>query len=587
MKALAFSNNDIAVFAWTYDRKLAGCLGFMVERGDVQAGTWEVLPAMARFHDVDPSVHQTTRDAPVQKFWWKDLGARRGGMYRYRITPMGGTPGQNLNPLDGVGPLVTNPVTVTHDRGLFKAFFNRGIVATQALVRALGTPSAPRLLRHIADPNDKIRRNLEGELQQALTTLLDQADASHGEIGASLYELNDPNGLEVRLQAADKGYPKSRAVVLGNARVARGNRKGTEGTEDADAENRVNLKEARVNVVDRILPSGHIPHNKFLILKEAARPTAVLTGSTNWTASGLCAQTNNALLISSEAVAQHYQDYWDQLEHDTGRAEAGGKLQGKALRDWSRAHNEAIAKAPLTLEDGHTRIEVMFSPNTAGALSKLSSAPGDMQRVFELMSQAEPAILFLAFDPGNNSILDAAGRALKSNSALFVRGALTSTVRAANFAEALQRDKEGTDETHVGVVGESEGAHGGKPTVDYRAVPAGAVRKDDAFGAWEAELYRAGHAIIHDKIVVIDPFADRCVVVTGSHNLGWRASHNNDENFVIVHGHRPLAEAYACHVLDIYATMLGAGGWQNSQTLSGGRWTALPTGRTAISGMTR
>src|SRR6185503_10493577 len=45
---------------------------------------------------------------------------------------------------------------------------------------------------------------------------------------------------------------------------------------------------------------------------------------------------------------------------------------------------------------------------------------------------------------------------------------------------------------------------------------------------------------------------DNCVVVTGSHNLGFRASHNNDENMVIVRGHRGLAEAYACHVLDIY-----------------------------------
>src|SRR5262249_18382037 len=56
----------------------------------------------------------------------------------------------------------------------------------------------------------------------------------------------------------------------------------------------------------------------------------------------------------------------------------------------------------------------------------------------------------------------------------------------------------------------------------------------------------------HNKIVVIDPFSDDCVVITGSHNLGYRASHNNDENMVIVHGHRPLAEAYASHVLDLY-----------------------------------
>ncbi len=38
---------------------------------------------------------------------------------------------------------------------------------------------------------------------------------------------------------------------------------------------------------------------------------------------------------------------------------------------------------------------------------------------------------------------------------------------------------------------------------------------------WQKELLKAGFAITHDKIVVIDPFADDCVVVTGSHNLGY------------------------------------------------------------------
>jgi hypothetical protein len=39
-------------------------------------------------------------------------------------------------------------------------------------------------------------------------------------------------------------------------------------------------------------------------------------------------------------------------------------------------------------------------------------------------------------------------------------------------------------------------------------------------------LNQAGHAVIHDKIVMIDPFSDNCVVVTGSHNAGYEASYN-------------------------------------------------------------
>jgi phosphatidylserine/phosphatidylglycerophosphate/cardiolipin synthase-like enzyme len=66
------------------------------------------------------------------------------------------------------------------------------------------------------------------------------------------------------------------------------------------------------------------------------------------------------------------------------------------------------------------------------------------------------------------------------------------------------------------------------------------------------EILNAGFAIVHDKIVVIDPFSDRCAVITGSHNLGYKASYDNDENLVIIEGDKKLAVAYATHVLDVY-----------------------------------
>lgn len=60
-------------------------------------------------------------------------------------------------------------------------------------------------------------------------------------------------------------------------------------------------------------------------------------------------------------------------------------------------------------------------------------------------------------------------------------------------------------------------------------------------------------AIIHDKILVIDLHdAEHCAVVLGSHNLRYKASYSNDENLIVVQGHRALAQAYAVHVLDVY-----------------------------------
>jgi phosphatidylserine/phosphatidylglycerophosphate/cardiolipin synthase-like enzyme len=571
MPALAFSNNDIAVVAWTFDRHLDGCLGFAVIQIDA-AGKERPLPALAGFAGQPRDPTRTTEQAPVQKFWWKDLYAKRGETYTYKIVPMGGAPGA-LKPLAGVEPLVSNSVTLTPNRPPFRAYFNRGIVATQALSHALNDkPSIDALTPHILDPHDPIRQSLQGQLFEGVTSLLDRADTQPGgAIHAALYELNDPNGLEKRLQADGEGDPKSRNVILGNEQ---GVGPDKQPIEDTDAKNRANLKAAGVNVIDRILGKGSIPHNKFMVLSQGDAPVAVLTGSTNWTSTGLCTQTNNALVIESAALAQRYIDYWNALEADI--AAAGGdqkKLQSPTQRTWDHDNNEKSVSTPIDLGNG-VSIEPMFSPNTNHPLkSPPKEKPNDMERIFDLIGGAKQAVLFLAFDPGNNSILDAAGQALAKNSDLFVRGALTSAQRASNFSTALHQGgaaDEGEGPQGIKVVGEvgtpkkkgakpaksaANGAAKGKnpaAAIDYRSIPAGSVTAHDAFGAWEAELQKYGFAIIHNKIVVIDPFSPNCTVVTGSHNLGFRASHNNDENLVIVRGHRGLAEAYACHVLDIY-----------------------------------
>ena len=72
-------------------------------------------------------------------------------------------------------------------------------------------------------------------------------------------------------------------------------------------------------------------------------------------------------------------------------------------------------------------------------------------------------------------------------------------------------------------------------------------------------------AIVHSKVIVIDPFSDQCSVITGSHNFSVSASEKNDENLVIVRGNQKLAQAYALHINGVYdhyswRAFLGSGG---------------------------
>jgi hypothetical protein len=149
-------------------------------------------------------------------------------------------------------------------------------------------------------------------------------------------------------------------VILGNEQAVDSNKKTIE---DADSENRANLKAAGVNVIDRILGQGSIPHNKFMVLNRNGGPVAVLSGSTNWTSTGLCTQTNNALVIESADVAKRYIAYWNQLKGDVADADGDQKkLQSPTLRTSDHKNNDSSVSAPIPLGGGVT-VEVMFSPN--------------------------------------------------------------------------------------------------------------------------------------------------------------------------------------------------------------------------------
>jgi phosphatidylserine/phosphatidylglycerophosphate/cardiolipin synthase-like enzyme len=533
MKAVAFSNNDMAVAAWTFGGRIPGCLGFAVYRTDVKAGVETCLPALATFPNQDPTKDRTTADDPVQKFFWKDVYAKRGGSYRYRIVPMGGTPGA-LTPM-AIGSLTTNIVQLTPDHGVLSAYFNRGILATQATARALHSAGdlakmKTELLERIDDPKDQLRLDLAGDMIAALTLLPNEALQQHGQLWSALYEFEDTQLIQSLEQVAGRAH-----VILSNMPGKVDDVK----TNDTYAAERNAAKQAGLDIIDRMMPSSHIGHNKFTVL-DVAGPSAVQFGSTNWTARALCAQSNNTIVAHSPLMAKAFKAYWDSLKADTDAAGGHGK-QAEPLRT-----ADGHGPVSLTLEDGSADVDIWFSPNTPKARPKQhqnEARPPDLDEVFKLIAGAKQAILFVVFEPGEPSIIDAVGTAQKANPALFVRGTVTVSKAAEDFAVAIKSDAPGSGSKKQSTSGQTVPA-------DYRVIPATGIK--DPVAQWETELNSAGYAITHSKYVVIDPFSDSCVVVTGSHNLGDQASYNNDENMVIIKGHRPIAEAYAANALDIY-----------------------------------
>jgi phosphatidylserine/phosphatidylglycerophosphate/cardiolipin synthase-like enzyme len=521
-KAVAISNNDVAFVAWKYNQKIPNCLGFAVYRTDLNSGTTIPLPAWVGFQGQSNAnwQPQTTEVWPIQKFNWRDLTVKKGGFYQYKIVPMMGSVGK-LEPQNDLA-VTSNQVHLSPDHGNIFTYFNRGILSTQSLAHQIpqgpsGEPDYKVLTNRIDQPGDPLRQSLAGDSISALKSLLERAKTQGGQCYGALYELSDTD-LEQELIGSPFVH-----LVLSNT--------GTDDQENAPA--RQALHESNVDVYDRMLGSGHIGHNKSMVYLDSNKtPQAVLTGSTNWTPTGLCAQSNNAMIIESADVATLYYDYWNRLKEDTLDANGNSnQLQSAGFRQYNNESHK------FTMPDGVTNITVWFSPNTKSKTKGPNSpTPSDMQEVFDVMSSAQQAILFLAFQPGTPSIVDQAAECQNKNSDLFVRGAVTDPKAVDQFK---------TDLFH---------RSGDKPDGTVKdIVPASQIT--DQFSFWQKELLKASpgaHAIIHDKIVVVDPFSPNCAVITGSHNLRYRASYNNDENLVIIRGNRAVAESYAAHVLDVY-----------------------------------
>jgi phosphatidylserine/phosphatidylglycerophosphate/cardiolipin synthase-like enzyme len=548
--AVAFANNDLITIAWTYGRRLAGCMGFAVYRVD-QHGKETALPAMARFPKLQSSGSDSTEDFPIQKFYWKDpfvrLLAEKTGQrsYRYKIVPLQGRPGR-LVPMS-IQHLLSNEVTLGPQAGEgVAAYFNRGLLSTQRIARALKAKRGQKLLERLGDRKDELRASLSGDMVEALTGFVDRAKTS-GTLHAALYELTDEELIE-KLEGAGKKL----SIVLANslrqeekpvAVKGTAKKKKTNGAAkpkaqfDQNQPARDRLTSTAKLVVNRLLPGNQIGHNKFVVYAKNGRPQAVLLGSTNWTPTGLAGQTNNALVIEDPRVAQRYREYWNRLAADTEQAgQDPKKLQGSALRSW------AAKGKTIPFDSGLTSWLAPNTPKLRGKASAAEKHPGDMADVVRAIDGAQHAVLFLAFYPGSPNVAQWAADAQKRRKDLFVRGCVTNPSTSESFYYQLQGTAPPKRPKGSKVPRKQDSRVTAAQALDTKSAPPG----------WIKELLTVGFAVVHDKIVVIDPFSDDCVVITGSHNLGHKASFNNDENLVIIRGNRRLAQAYATHVLDVY-----------------------------------
>lgn len=506
MKVNVCHNGDDVFVAWKPDGVIADCRGFALMRR--RNGIEETVSTWVGFEDDDAKVgeRRASTNWPIQKYQWTDYMANPGDTLQYRVLPMVGPNKGNLVPDNGHASAWTPKVTLSHEVAPnIEAYFNRGIVAAQWVSRRLGVTDhdlkTAELAEVISTPGDAFRDYLTGPLGARLFELLDKAAKAKSEIYAVLYELDDK-----QLEAGLRKIGKRAHIVLANGSVKK---KG----EDQNAPARKGLK-GRVDLHNRMISPRALGHNKFLVIcDQQKKPRWVWTGSQNWTKTGLCTQANNSLLIDDPKLAAEYRKQWDLLQ---GAGDASPP-------DLLKANSK-----PRSLKIDKTLARLWFTP-TVGQV--------DLMEARKLILGAGQAILFLMFNPGPrdtllNQIIDTA-RAGAKGRRLYIKG-------------AINQDP-GTTKNPVQLFDQAN-----TEKADFNVVLPAAIDESTKFFVREMKKLPKTFAMVHSKVVLIDPFGDKPILITGSHNLGPKASGKNDENLLVIRDAPGLAGAYAANIMAIY-----------------------------------
>ena len=359
-------------------------------------------------------------------------------------------------------------------------------------------------------------QNAERRARIALLRLLASAWDRGTEVYAALFELDDPE----LTAALDTLGGKCHLLLASGAYQAEDKKKHTPAEPDENATARKALRaDSKVNVYDRLVKSPHFAHNKFVVFcDQQGAPEEVWTGSTNWTVNGLCTQVNNGVRIRIPALAEAYLARWKELK------DAGAQYPKSLATDGC---------TPAVAKFGKVAVTAWQAPNL--------NAPDLAQAAARILA-AKQGVLFLMFNPGIRNTLLNTILSLDPD-ILFIHGVVNQDP-GGKRAPLLQL-------THKGK----------QLSAPMQAITPAALK---AARNWFDKSFTYNRVMIHSKVVIVDPFGAEPVVITGSHNLGPKASADNDDNLVIIEHAPGLAAEYAVNILGVY----GHYKWLYNQSLA-------------------
>jgi PLD-like domain len=491
----------------------------------------------AKHAQVDTEKPNSTANAPIQKYRWTHVpGTDHQGLnplvgdYVYTVTPRFFDSNQLMQPLD---PSLSASVTVhvgPFRKGSLSLGFTRGYMQSEAFghhfsahaplfpqgrplqfdtTQQAGTNSAGQAFTFVDEyawMGFTARPQVFGVLNQVL------GDPSlHVDVFA--YDLDEPDVVSTLLQLAKAGRVR---VILDNAslHVTHTDPKTHQvvvAPEDTFAQ-LFGQQAAAPAAIERGC-FDRFSHDKIFIVSRAGTPIRVLTGSTNFSITGLYVNANHVLVFDDSNVAAKYQQVFDESWQILGQFPT---LSAKASNAFSAT---AISTQPFSFQSSSVpKLSITFSPHTPADAAKILGAIGN--RIQQEASATNGSVLFAVMQlTGSQTPVYQALQAIHATPTLFSYG-ISDSPAGTNLYQRGSKDG-------VLVTGKP-GQTTLPPPFDQVATP-------------------PGHEI-HDKFVVCGVNGKDPVVYCGSSNLASGGEAENGDNLLEIHD-EDVATVFAIETL--------------------------------------
>jgi phospholipase D-like protein len=496
---------------------------------------------------VEAEPAKSSVNAPIHKFRWVHVpgSVHQGtepfrGPYTYTVTPRYFDAKGRMLAVDPKNSVALTIDVVPFVKNGLALGFARGFTQSQAFVNHFGKDAQLHPKNDgttpVYDTSKVAGTNAQGEKftyaqayewlgftarEQIFAVLNGVLKDSSLSLDMFAYDLNEPDVIQILLKLAAQGRIR---VILDNATLHHNAKKPT-AEDQFEALFRKAAKKGSAILRGKF---GRYAHDKVFVVKNSKGAVRVLTGSTNFSVTGIYVNSNHVLVFEDATVANTYAGLFAEAWKDQAKL-----APYKKSKFSTETFSFASAKTPKT--------EITFAPHADAFVSKQLGSIAARIKQEAKKGKTEGSVLFAVMDIGSGSsaVYDAL-KTVHANQKIFSYGITDTTNGIALYKPG----------TKTGVLTT------GKPASTQLPPPFDQV----------PNIGGVGHQI-HHKFVICGFNTPDAVVYCGSSNLAGGGEANNGDNLLTIHD-GDVATVFAIEALglvdhfnflDAYQSKSGAG----------------------------